>query len=135
MKNHFDAAFKAEVIADFHLGKDLLYGDLNIKDSRTKRIFGDLYKLCLEQTPPVALLIYLSATTDLLLERIRQRKRDFELEIDPGYYAGVNAAYETFFERYAGQKLRLPMDEWDFVQNPALFDELSLLVDRELKLP
>jgi len=133
LKNQADAASKKEIIADFHLGKDLLYADLNIKDTRTRRIFGDLYDLCLEKTPPVGLMIYLSATTELLLERIRRRKRDFELEIDPGYYAGVNQAYESFFESYSGKKLRLSMSEWDFVKNPSLFDKLSILVDKELK--
>lgn len=135
LKNHTEAASKAEVIADFHLGKDLLYADLNIQDSRIRGIFGDLYDLCLEKTPPVGLVIYLSATTDLLLERIRRRKRDFELEIDPGYYAGVNQAYERFYESYSGKKLRLSMSEWDFVKNPSLFDKLSILVDKELKVP
>jgi deoxyadenosine/deoxycytidine kinase len=79
-------------------------------------------------------MVFLSAPTDLLVERIRARKRDFELEIDPGYYAAVNEAYEKFFERFNGKKLRVPMDEWDFVKNPILYTALDALVSGELNI-
>lgn len=134
LKGKADAASTSEVIADFHLGKDLLYADLNLKDVRAKRAFGDLYDLCMERTPQPGLLIFLSASTDLILERIRRRRRDFEQDVDPEYYAGINKAYEVFFAGYMGKKLMIPMDSWDFVANPALFQELSLLVNAELNV-
>jgi Deoxynucleoside kinases len=133
-KSQVDVASRSEVIADFHLGKDLLYAGLNLKDMRAKRLFSELYELCLEKAPRPGLMIFLSASTDLVIERIRRRKRDFELEIDPEYYAAVNAAYEGLFKRYPGQKLRVPMDEWDFVKDPALYKRLASLVDGELKI-
>src|ERR1035437_4700187 len=37
LKGQVEAASRSEVIADFHLGKDLLYADLNLKDMRAKR--------------------------------------------------------------------------------------------------
>jgi deoxyguanosine kinase len=134
LKNQAASAARSELIADFHLGKDLLYADLNLKDTRAKQLFGELYGLCLEETPRPALIVFLSATTELLIERIRARKRDFELAIDPGYYAAVNAAYDEFFKRHSGKKLRIPMDEWDFNKNPALYKRLGALVDGELNL-
>jgi deoxyadenosine/deoxycytidine kinase len=134
LKRQVDAASRFEIVADFHLGKDLLYAHLNLKDMRAGRLFSELYELFLEKTPRPALMIFLSATTDLLLERIWRRKRDFELKIDPEYYSEVNAAYEELFKRYPGQKLRVPMDEWDFVKDPALYKTLASLVDGELKI-
>src|SRR6202008_2417328 len=98
----------------------------------SKRLFRELYDLCLEKTPRPSLMVFLSATTELLVERIRARKRDFELEIDSAYYRSVNTAYEDYFSRYSGKKLRIPMDEWDFVRDPALYKRLASLVDREL---
>jgi deoxyguanosine kinase len=132
LKSHFDAALAREVIADFHLGKDILYAALNLQDARTRLLFRKLYDLLLERTPPPGLMIFLSASTDLLVERIRSRKRDFELEIDPTYYASVNKAYEEFFKHYSGKKLRVPMNEWDFVKDPAFYQRLSSLVDGAL---
>jgi deoxyadenosine/deoxycytidine kinase len=132
LKNQSDAASRSEVIADFHLGKDLLYANLNLKDRRFKSLFAELYQLCLETIPRPALMIFLSAPTDLLVDRIRQRKRDFELGIDPEYYAGVNAAYEEYFEEYNEKKMRISMDDWDFVKDPSLYNRLGSLVDGEL---
>jgi deoxyguanosine kinase len=120
------------VIADFHLGKDLLYADLNLKDSRTKRLFRELYEHLTESIPSVAVMVYLAASTDLVVRRIRARKREFELEIDPAYYGLVNAAYEEYFVRYPGKKLRIIMDDWDFVKNPELYKRLASLVEGEL---
>lgn len=132
LKSQVGAVSRSEVVADFHLGKDLLYADLNLKDNRLKRLFTELYDACIEKTPRPALMIFLSATTGLLIERIRARRRGFELEMDPGYYGLVNAAYEEYFARYPGKKLRIPMDEWDFIKDPQLYKRLASLVDGEL---
>lgn len=126
------ASSAPDVIADFHLGKDLLYADLNLKDSRTKKIFRELYERLAESIPSVAVMVYLAASTDLVVRRIRARKREFELEIDPAYFGLVNAAYEEYFVRYPGKKVRISMDEWNFVKDPQLFERLASLVDGEI---
>src|SRR4051812_2380951 len=56
-----------EVISDFHLGKDLLYEQMNISDKRTADIFRALYDVCVEQIPPVDLMICLSASNELIV--------------------------------------------------------------------
>ena len=73
----------SDVVADFHLGKDLLYAELNLKDSRTKALFLELYQRLAEFIPSVALMVCLSASTDLLLERIRARLKIGWLEGAP----------------------------------------------------
>lgn len=134
LKSQATIVSSAEVIADFHLGKDLIYADLNLKDVRAQRLFTQLYELCSERTPEPTLMICLSATTELLVQRIGARKRDFELKIDPEYFDAVNAAYEEYFRRFTGKKLRVPMDEWDFVKEPILYKQLNSLIDRELNI-
>ena len=123
-----------EVVADFHLGKDLLYANLNLKDARALKLFDELYALCSEATPCPSLYVYLAASNELLVRRIAARKRDLEANVDSRYFAAVNEAYEELFVQYAGPKLRVSMDEWDFVKNESFYQKLSLLVDRELKL-
>lgn len=122
----------SEVIADFHLGKDLLYADLNLREPRAKQLFVDVYQFCQERTPPPTAIIFLSAPTELLLQRIRTRNRHFEIGVDSAYYASVNSAYEEYFRDYAGKVLRVPVDEWDFVADPARYRQLSEMLDREL---
>lgn len=121
-----------EIVADFHLSKDLLYAELNLTDSRAKTGFLQLYEFFAERVPSPTLLVYLSARTDLILERIRQRDRDFEAAVDPAYYARVNDAYDKLFVRYPGKKLSIPMEKWDFVKRPVLYQQLSALIDSQL---
>src|SRR5262249_44292383 len=121
-----------EILADFHLAKDLLYERMNIPDARTRELFEALYHVCVKQTPPVDLLVCLSAPDDLILDRIRARQREFELQLDPDYYVRLNRLYEEHFQAYSGAKVLVRMDEFDFCKSPELFEELSTLIDREL---
>jgi deoxyadenosine/deoxycytidine kinase len=121
-----------ETVTDFHLGKDLLYADLNLTDTRAKAAFLNLYEVFSEKVPPPTMLVYLSARTDLILKRIHQRNRDFEAVVDPAYYSRVNEAYDNLFLMYSGKKLSIPMEEWDFITRPSLYQELSVLIDSQL---
>jgi len=133
LKTHFNAIASSEVIADFHLDKDLLYAESNLGDSKAEKLFKELYDFLIRQVPPPTLMICLSANNDLLIQRIRQRKRDFELKLDAKYYADINAAYERFFAHYSGRKLRISMDDWDFLKEPELYRKLSGLIDETLQ--
>jgi deoxyguanosine kinase len=132
LKKHLKEFPDSESIADFHLGKDLVYAELNLRQRRLKQLFRDLYELCLEKVPPPRAIVFLSAPTELLLERIRKRNRPFETNFDPAYYASLNAAYEDHFGRYSKPVLRIPMNEWDFVADHTLYKRLSEMLDREL---
>ena len=134
LKIRVKAVSRGELITDFHLGKDLLYAELNLKDPKMLRVFRLLYGLLTEQVPEPTLLVCLSASTDLLIERIRKRNRGFELRVDTAYYAKLNATYEKFFEQHPGRKLRISMDEWDFVETPDLYRKLSRLIDKQMKV-
>jgi deoxyguanosine kinase len=121
-----------ELIADFHLGKDPIYADLNIKEVRLRRMFRELYAVLDEQTPVIDLMICLSAPDELIVERVAMRRRPFELELDPGYYCALNHMYAEFFRNYGGQKIIVPMENWDFVKEPQKLAVLSTLVDQRL---
>lgn len=123
----------SEVVADFHLGKDLLYADLNLRNVHARRVFQDLYAFCRPAVPKPDILVFLSGPTPLIVERIRSRQRDFELKIAPEYYGVINAAYERSYLAYSGNKLRLDMNEWDFISDKNLYAALDELINRELK--
>ena len=133
LKEHSAEMEKSEMIADFHLGKDLLYADMNLTDPPIERAFRNLHDLLAERTQREGLMVCLSASTELVLERISQRNRDFETTTDSAYFSRLNTVYVNFFKRYAGRKLHVPMDEWNFVEDPELVGRLSRLIDEELK--
>lgn len=123
----------SEVVSDFHLEKDLVYADLNLRNERIRSTFQDLFDICADKTPNPKLLILLSASDDLLIERIRLRNRAFEQNADAAYYSALNDAYKRYPFKRADRVISILMDEWDFIQHPELFSDLSHMVERELK--
>lgn len=121
-----------EVVADFHLGKDLLFAEMNMTDREELQAFRQLSGLCAKKIASPNVLIFLSAPISLIVERVHARGRDFEQGISMDYYAALIEKYEQFYEQYVGAKVRIAMDEWDFVKHPSLFSKLSDLVNTAL---
>jgi len=121
-----------EVITDFYIDKDSLYAQLNLHDSSVLSLFQGMFNVCVNQVPRPDMMICLSASKALIRSRIVERHREFELEVDPEYFDRVNEVYDEFFDSYEGKKLRVSMDEWDFVSNPSLFESLSRQLDEEI---
>jgi deoxyguanosine kinase len=126
------AASREEIVSDFHLWKDLIYADLNLVDLRILGLFRELHTLLQKRLPSPSMMIFLSASSSLILQRIEQRGRPFESGADRAYFRRVNDAYQEAFKLYSGRKLLIPMDSWDFVRNPGLFSDLNALVNREM---
>lgn len=123
-----------EVVADFTFAKDLVYADMNMPDDRERSIFRDLFHVLEKRLPPISLMVFISASDDLILQRIRDRARSFELAIEPDYYRNLNAAYERFFANYPGEILRISADELDFLADPKLFGWLAKEIDQRIHM-
>jgi deoxyguanosine kinase len=121
-----------EIITDFTFAKDLLYAEMNMSHDQERSIFLDLFRVLEKRVPPVSLAVFISASDDLILHRIRERARSFELAIDPDYYRNMNAAYERFFSEYTGEKLHISADQLDFLADPKLFGWLSNEIDQRI---
>ena len=132
LKVHEKDYLRDEVISDFHLGKDLLFAEANLVDSEAKTLFYRLYRLLMRPSFAPTLLVFLAAPDRLIVDRIRKRNRKIEQNIDSLYFSKINQAYEDFFEEYRGKKIKVSMAEWDFVEKPLLFHDLSRIIDQEL---
>ena len=87
------------LISDFYFGKDELFAKLNLT-----QVEYAMYKELREKldfNPPVPdLIIYLQASTDILLERIKNRGLDLERNIKKKYIDSVNEIYMKHFHEY-----------------------------------
>lgn len=124
----------SEFISDFAIDKDLIFAGLNIDDEAERSVFIDLYKLLSARVPKVAVTIFMSASDELILERIKGRGRTFELGLAPSYYERLNAAYKEFFARHDGAVIPVSANEMDFCADPTLFEWLSARVDEVLAM-
>jgi deoxyadenosine/deoxycytidine kinase len=87
------------LVSDFYFGKDELFAKLNLSD-----IEYEMYtkiKSKLEFSPPIPdLIIYLQASTDILLDRIKKRGLMIEKNIKKKYIDSVNELYMKHFHEY-----------------------------------
>ena len=87
------------LVSDFYFGKDELFAKLNLSDIEYE-MYGEI-KSKLEFSPPIPdLIIYLQASTDILLERIKKRGLIVEKNIKKKYIDSVNELYMKHFHEY-----------------------------------
>ena len=87
------------LVSDFYFGKDELFAKLNLTEVEYE-MYQELRKK-LDFIPPIAdLIIYLQASTDILLARIKKRGLDIERNIKKKYIDSVNSIYMKHFHEY-----------------------------------
>ena len=94
--------FSQTTICDYLFDKDKIFAYLNLDDNELF-IYQRLYDLLARDVPPPDLVLYLQAPTDVLLRRVRSRRRDPEtvaLQPDDEYLRELNEAYHHFFFHY-----------------------------------
>ena len=116
--------FRAATVADYIFSKDRIFAHLNLNDDEL-HIYERIYAILEPEVPRPDLVIYLQATTDVLLRRIGMRRREVEGAIAPEYVHQVNEAYSYFFYHYrATPLLVINTSEIDFVKRPGDLEEL-----------
>ena len=87
------------LISDFYFGKDELFARLNLSEIEFQMYNSIKNKL--NFIPPIPdLIIYLQASSDILMERIRKRGLDIEKHIKKEYIESVNEIYMKHFHEY-----------------------------------
>ncbi len=116
--------FQDLVLADYTFPKDRIFAYLNLGDDDLK-VYEKLYPVLEQEVAKPDLVIYMQASLPVLTERIAQRGRDYEADIDPEYLKRLSEAYSYFFFHYRETPLLVVnTDDIDFVNNPADLDAL-----------
>ncbi len=134
IQEHFQQLdlFRPQVVSDYMFAKDKIFATLNL-DENEIALYQRLSGVLEAQLPRPDYVIYLQADTKTLLQRIRQRDRDYERDMPEAYVEALNRAYNTYFHYYGDSPLLIVnTNHIDFVRAP---DDLNLLVDQILKAP
>lgn len=116
--------FHQVTLCDYIFAKDKIFAYLNLDDSELM-LYERLYAVLSEHVPRPDLVIYLQASTRVLVERIRKRHRDYETEISDKYVEDLNQAYNYFFYHYKESPLLvINTTDIDFVENESDLDDL-----------
>ena len=116
--------FARLMVADFMIEKDPLFARLTLNDDEFA-LYHKVYEQLKPQAPAPDLVIYLQASPDTLVERVRRRGLAYERDIPDAYLVQLAEAYARFFHQYdAAPVLTINSENLNFVDNPADFDLL-----------
>ena len=116
--------FARLTVADFMIDKDPLFARLTLNDDEFA-LYQKVYEQLKPQAPLPDLVIYLQATPETLVERVRRRGLAYERSIPDDYLVQLAESYARFFYQYdAAPVLTVNSDNLNFVDNAADFDLL-----------
>ncbi len=91
--------FEPARVTDFLIDKDPLFARINL-DRDEYQLYDKVYKQLTIDAPKPDLVVYLQASTDVLLSRIESRGLAIERSIDRSYLERLNEVYSEFFLYY-----------------------------------
>jgi deoxyadenosine/deoxycytidine kinase len=116
--------FRKATVADFMLDKDALFAQLTLRDDELK-LYQQVYEHLKPQAPAPDLVIYLQATPETLIERVRRRGAAYEKDVSDEYLVRLAEAYMRFFHQYTDAPLLIVNSEnLNFVDSRGDFDLL-----------
>ena len=116
--------FHSVTVSDYTFGKDRIFAGMNLLDDELA-LYGNISQMLQTTLPQPDLVVYLQASTDMLLKRIEKRGRSYEADIDAAYIDDLNKAYNSFFHCYdASPLLVINTNEIDFVDDTRDFFEI-----------
>jgi deoxyadenosine/deoxycytidine kinase len=116
--------FAGPAIADFMLDKDHLFARLTLNDDEFA-LYRQVYAHLKPQAPVPDLVIYLQASAETLIERVRRRGVAYERDIPDEYLVRLAETYARFFYQFdAAPVLIVNSDNLNFVDQPGDFDLL-----------
>jgi deoxyguanosine kinase len=126
--------FGRVTVSDFLFDKDALFARLNLADDEL-HLYQQIYAQLAPQAPLPDLVIYLQASRQQLLERVRRRDVSYERNIEENYLTRLADEYRRFFYQFdAAPLLIVNSDRLNFVDSDADFDLLLRRIS-EMKGP
>jgi deoxyguanosine kinase len=109
------------VVADYHILKNLIFAERTLNNDEYQK-YLKIYQILTEDMPKPNVIIYLNASLDTLLKRIKKRGREVEKNISPLYLEQLSIDYENTIAVFEKEHPEIPVlrfsgDELDFVQS------------------
>jgi len=116
--------FSNLLISDYMFDKDKLFAHLNLNEKEFI-LYNLIAQLLEKEIPKPDLVVFLQASTDRLMQNIRQRGRSYERDISREYIESLNQIYNEYFYRYKESPLLIVnTNDIDFVHNDDDLNEL-----------
>ena len=119
--------FARPVIADYSLARDPLFARLTLDDAEYQ-LYAKIFAHVKPQAPVPDLVIYLQASVDTLVHRVKRRGTPGEAAISEDYMRSLSDAYTQYFHHYTDSPMLIVNSErLNFVDSA---EHLDLLIER-----
>ena len=113
---------RGPLVTDYTFAKDSLFAKLNVAGDELE-MYERLYDVLADRTPLPDLVIYLRASTDVLMMRIATRDRSYERKMDRAYIDALRQTYERHFSAYTEVPLlTIDTDDLDYVRDSSALE-------------
>ncbi|MFH1502664.1 MAG: deoxynucleoside kinase [Candidatus Eisenbacteria bacterium] len=117
--------FMERVVSDYLFAKDRIFANITLDDNELA-LYKRLADLLERDVPRPDIVVYLQASVETLMDRIRKRGREFERDMSREYIDSLNEAYNYFFFHYSDTPLIVVnTNDLNFVENTADLEELA----------
>jgi deoxyguanosine kinase len=116
--------FKKKIVADYTFEKDFLFAQSNLTEDELS-LYKQVAELLKKNLPKPDLVVFLTASVEVLTARIKKRNITYERNFDAEYLTSVVDAYNHYFFHYNRTPLLvIKTDQLDFVENSTHLDEI-----------
>jgi deoxyguanosine kinase len=116
------------IFSDYTFDKDSLFAGINIAGDELK-MYGRVHEALADKIPQPDLVVYLRASVEILMQRIRGRDRTYERNMETAYITQLAEAYDAFFA-LPEWKDRLIVIETDHLNPISHAEDLNSIVNR-----
>jgi deoxyguanosine kinase len=122
------------LLSDYTFEKDALFAEVNIEGDELEMYYR-VHEALAEKITRPDLIVYLKADTKVLMQRIAQRDRPYERQMDVNYIATLNKTYETHFVNYPTKNvLTIDTNDLDFVRKVEDLEWVEQRIRQTLKM-
>jgi deoxyguanosine kinase len=119
--------FSKKIIADYLIEKDRIFAYITL-DENELALYEKVYSAVVNEGNLLKpdLVVYLQASVEVLMDRIRKRGRGFEKSINKDYIYNLSQAYNHYFSHFSGGTLAIVnTDDVDFVNDKKVYKNIK----------
>lgn len=113
------------VVSDYHIIKNLIFAGITLDNMQFYK-YKQMYNIFINDLPQPDIIVYLNSKTDVLMNRIAMRDRNFERQMDRNYIHQLRNEYKYYFDplsikhNFVGKKpivIEIDNSDLDFLNN------------------
>ncbi|UJH68311.1 2-amino-4-hydroxy-6-hydroxymethyldihydropteridine diphosphokinase [Allomuricauda sp. SCSIO 65647] len=116
--------FKNFLVSDYDIFKSLIFAQITLQKEEFN-LYRKLFNFMYKEVKKPDLYVYLYQSPKRLLENIKKRGRQYELNIEAGYLEKINRGYLDFIKGLPKQNtMVIDLDELDFVADETDYETI-----------